>query len=161
MGTDDPLPVTLLFTDIQGSTRLLRSVGDEAYRHLRATLFGLLRSVFRRHRGRVVDAQGDSFFVAFARSPLDAVAAALECQRTLASHAWPSGHKVRVRVGIHTGRLRRSTKPLGSDYVGLDVHRAARLCDAGHGGLVLVSEETQKLVVGRLPHAASLRRLGE
>ena len=77
MATDDLLPVTLLFTDIQGSTRLLRSLGDEGYRQVQLTLSGLMRPIFGTHQGAVMHSQGDSFFVAFTREPMDAIAAAL------------------------------------------------------------------------------------
>lgn len=161
MATDDLLPVTLLFTDIQGSTRLLSSLGDESYREVQLTLSGLMRPVFGHHQGAVMHSQGDSFFVAFTRNPLDAISAALQCQRTLASHRWPQGVQVRVRMGIHTGRLRPPTAAAEEEYVGLDVHRAARLCEAGHGGQVLVSEATQTLVTGLLPKDVNLRAIGE
>jgi predicted ATPase/class 3 adenylate cyclase len=161
MGTNDLLPVTLLFTDIEGSTRLLRSLGDEGYRQIQVTLSGLLRSMFENHQGVVLQSQGDAFFVAFTRSPMDAIAAALQCQRTLASHEWPDGREVRVRIGIHTGLLRRQTTAPEGEYVGLDVHHAARLCEAGHGGQVLVSEATQALVAKRLSEDVDLRALGE
>ena len=103
MATDDLLPVTLLFTDIQASTRLLSSLGDEGSREVRLTLSGLMRPIFGDHQGTVMHSQGNSFFVAFTRNPMDAIAAALQCQRALASHQWPQGAQVQVRMGIHTG----------------------------------------------------------
>src|SRR6185312_13943742 len=88
-----------------------------------------------------LDADGDSFFVAF-RRPRQAVDAAVAAQRALAAHAWPDGVDLRVRIGVHTGEA----TPVGDQYVGLAVHRAARICDAGHGGQVLVSETTRALL---------------
>jgi predicted ATPase/class 3 adenylate cyclase len=128
--------VTLLFTDVEGSTRLLHELGDR-YADLLMEHRRVLRQAFARHGGIEVDTQGDAFFVAF-ETAADAVAAAAECNSGLA--AGP----IRVRIGIHTG------EPLVTDegYVGVDVHRAARIMSAGHGGQVLLSEETQA-VIGR------------
>src|SRR5262249_58758933 len=105
----------------------------------------LLREVFDRHDGYEVETEGDAFFVTFAR-PGDAVAAAADGQRALAAAEWPDGVEVRVRMGLHTG------DPLatGSTYVGIDIHRAARIMSAGHGGQVVVSATTQALVNGEL-----------
>lgn len=160
MDADQPEVVTLLFTDVQGSTRLLRSLGDEAYRQVRASLSGLLRSIVQRHRGRVIDTQGDGVFAAFEGNALDAVAAAIEGQRVLGARNWPGGQVVQVRIGVHTGRLRRRSKAPSGGYVGLDVHHAARLCEAGHGGQVLVSETTRLQVAERLPTGLAMRPLG-
>ncbi len=113
--------VTLLFTDIEGSTRLLQRVG-ERYADILEACRHLLRTAFHQYHGHKVDMQGDAFFVAFARAS-DAVAAAVTAQRSLASQAWPEGITVRVRMGLHTGEP--SLKAEG--YVGLDVHRAARI----------------------------------
>src|SRR5262245_24437664 len=153
-----PLPsgtVTFLFTDIEGSTRLLQQQGQR-YGSLLTEYRALLRSIFQTHRGQEVDTQGDSFFVAFGRA-LDAVAAAVAIQRALASHAWPVGVRMATRIGVHTGEPQR--QPGG--YVGLDVHRAARLMAAGHGGQVLLSQATCGLVLHALPAGVSLRDLGE
>ena len=158
--TGVPQTVTLLFADVEGSTRLLRALGDETYRGLQASLSDLMRGVFRDHAGEVIDTQGDSFFVGFARSPLDAVAAAVDCQRMLAARAWPGGSEVRVRIGVHTGLVRGAAAPPSRGYIGLDVHRAARLCEAGHGGQVLVSEATRRLLAEHLPAGLGLRALG-
>jgi predicted ATPase/class 3 adenylate cyclase len=147
--------VTLLFTDIEGSTRLLRQMGED-YAGLLAEHRRLLRAAFTANGGREVDTQGDAFFIAFDRA-FDAVAAAAAVQRSLAGHAWPDGGAVRVRIGLHTGE-----PALVDDlYVGLDVHRAARLCAAGHGGQVLLSDATRALAEQRLPPGTSLRDLGE
>ncbi len=137
--------VTLLFTDIEGSTRLLHEFG-ERYAEVLAEHRRALRDAFSRHGGVEVDTQGDAFFLAFARAS-DAVAAAGEAQDALA------GGPVRVRIGIHTG------EPIVTEegYVGVDVHRAARIMGAGHGGQVLLSEATQRL----LDSTEELRDLGE
>ena len=132
--------VTLLFTDIEGSTRLLRRVGD-AYAGLLAQHRALLDEAFTLHGGVVVDSEGDAFFVAFA-SAKDAVAAAAAGQRALAEHDWPGGNEVRVRIGLHTGE----PHAVDGRYVGLDVHHAARVMAVGHGGQVLVSEATKALL---------------
>jgi predicted ATPase len=127
--------VTFLFTDIEGSTQLLDEVGDRSYVDVLAAHRRTLREAFTRHAGVEVDTQGDSFFVAFAH-PDDALAAAAEAQATL------EGGAVRVRMGVHTGDPQLTTE----GYVGIDVHRAARVMAAGHGGQVLVSEATRALV---------------
>jgi class 3 adenylate cyclase len=147
--------VTFLFTDIEGSTRLLQDLGDD-YSQVVADHRRLLRNVFQTADGREVDTQGDAFFYSFARAR-DAVRAAVDGQRTLAEHTWPSGAEVRVRMGLHTG------EPTVGDegYVGLDVVRAARICSAGHGGQILVSETTRALVGNDLPDGVSVRDLGK
>jgi predicted ATPase/class 3 adenylate cyclase/tetratricopeptide (TPR) repeat protein len=131
--------VTLLFTDIEGSTRLLERLGPERYRDSLELHRRLLRQAFARHGGYEVDHEGDAFFIAFGRAD-EAVAAAAESQRALAEAEWPEGVPIRVRMGIHTG------EPLAAPpkYVGLDVHKAARIMAAGHGGQVLISAATQK-----------------
>jgi predicted ATPase/class 3 adenylate cyclase len=143
--------VTTLFTDIEGSTRLVRMLGTEAYRDQLELHRELLRHAFAFHRGHVVEMQGDSFHVAFPR-PSDAVAAAGELQRGLEAVEWPYGEPIRVRVGLHTGE----PMPTGDLYVGLDIHLAARVMAAAHGGQVLLSEPTAALVRGSSP----LRDLG-
>jgi len=143
--------VTLLFTDIEGSTRLLRRAGD-AYAGLLSQHRALLEEAFLAHGGVVVDAEGDAFFVAFA-SAKDAVAAAGDAQRALVSHDWLDENEIRVRMGLHTGEPR----VVEGRYVGLDVHHAARVMAVGHGGQVLLSEATRTL----LDDDTSLRDLGE
>ena len=128
--------VTLLFTDVEGSTRLLQELGDgygEALHEHRRRL----RAAFAEHEGVEVDTQGDAFFVAFARAS-NAVAAAADCQRTLA------GGPIRVRIGLHTGEPRLTEE----GYVGLDVHKGARIAAVGYGGQVLLSPTTRALVDG-------------
>src|SRR5919205_4040471 len=132
--------VTLLFTDIEGSTQLLRRLG-EAYAGVLAEHQRLLWEAFAAHDGREVDTQGDAFFVAFPRA-VDAVQAAVAAQRALAAHPWPDRAAVRVRMGLHTGEPTST----GGRYVGLDVHRAARIGAAGHGGQGLLSATTQALL---------------
>ena len=146
--------VTFLFTDIEGSTELLKQLGG-AYATLLADQRKILREVFSRWNGQEVDIQGDSFFVSFPRAT-EAVAAAVEIQTSLSEHAWPEGAEVRVRMGLHTG------EPLVAEegYVGMDVHRAARIAHVGHGGQVLLSETTSPLVRGELPEGVSLLDLG-
>jgi len=132
--------VTFLFTDIEGSTRLLKQL-RERYGEVLSQHQRLLRDAFAAHRGHEIDTQGDSFFVAFA-SARDAVLAAIEGQLALLSHPWPEGVEVKVRMGVHTGQVAVSD----GRYTGLAVHRAARIAAAGHGGQVLVSHATQTLL---------------
>ena len=147
--------VTLLFTDMEGSTQLLQQLGDR-YASVLSECRQMLRDAFQRWSGHEIDTQGDAFFVVFARA-IDAISAAVDAQRTLASHPWPQGTTVRVRIGLHTGEP--SLTPEG--YVGLDVHRAARIMSAGHGGQVLLSQTTRDLVEHSLPDDVSIRNLGE
>ena len=146
--------VTFLFTDIEGSTRLLQELGDgyaEVVRDHRL----LLREQLGATGGTEVDTQGDAFFYSFPRAR-DAVAGAVAAQRGLAQHAWPNGAEVRVRMGLHTGE-----PSLGDEgYLGLDVVRAARICSAGHGGQILLSETTRALLGNELPEGVSVVDLG-
>ncbi len=147
--------ITLLFTDIKGSTHLLQQLG-ERYADMLATCRQLLRTAFQQWNGVEVDTQGDAFFVAFARAT-HAVSAAVDMQRALASHDWPSGAAVALRIGLHTGEPTRTAE----GYVGLDVHYAARLMSTAHGGQVLLSQTTRDLVEHDLPDGVSLQDLGE
>src|SRR3954471_10799780 len=156
--TDGALPtgtVTFLFTDIAGSTGLLRQdrqlYGTALDEHRR-----LLRAAFAAGGGREVDTQGDSFFVAFPTAE-KAVAAAAHAQRSLAAQTWPDGIPLLVRMGVHTGEATVA----GDGYLGLAVHRAARIAAAAAGGQVLVSDATAALVGENLPTGTSLRPLGE
>src|SRR5262249_19164613 len=126
--------VTLLFTDIEGSTRLLQELGDE-YADVLADHRRTLREEFARHGGVEMGAEGDAFFVAFARAS-DALAAAAAGREALADGP------IRVRMGLHTGEPTLTEE----GYVGIDVHRAARIAAAGHGGQILVSQSTRDLV---------------
>jgi predicted ATPase/class 3 adenylate cyclase/DNA-binding winged helix-turn-helix (wHTH) protein len=147
--------VTLLFTDIEGSTRLLQRLPDR-YDELLADHHRLLRKAFEAHGGREIGTQGDGFFVAFRRAR-DAVAAAADAQRSLAAHEWPEGGPVRVRMGLHSGEPALSA----DSYVGLGVHRTARICAAGHGGQILLSNATCELVADQLPRGVAFSDLGE
>ena len=148
--------VTILFTDIEGSTRLLQQLGEK-YATLIAEHNQLLREASETNNGRVMGLEGDSFFVVFPRA-LDAINAVVQSQRALAAHAWPDGANVRVRMGLHTGEPQISS--LGY-YVGIDVHRAARIAAAGHGGQVLLSQTTYDLVERELPEDVTVLDLGE
>ncbi len=132
--------VTLLLTDIEGSTRLLHRLGDR-YAETLGAHRELMRAAFARFGGAEVDTQGDAFFVAFPDAA-GALRATVACQRALAAHPWPEGAAVRVRMGVHTGEPSRTDE----GYVGMDVHTAARICSSGHGGQVLLSGETAKRV---------------
>jgi class 3 adenylate cyclase len=132
--------VTFLFTDIEGSTRLVKAL-RERYAEVLSEHRRLVRAAIAGHGGHEVDTQGDAFFVAFADAK-QAVLCALEIQRTLAGHQWPAGVPVRVRIGVHTGQAVTA----GGAYIGLAVHRAARICAAARGGQVLVSQPTQLII---------------
>ncbi len=147
--------VTFVFTDIEGSTELLKRLGDR-YADALAEHRGVIRDAFAARGGQEIDTQGDAFFFCFERAR-DAVAAAVAAQRALAEHVWPEGTALRVRMSLHTGE-----PVVGEEgYVGIDVHRAARICAAGHGGQVLLSATTAALVSGgALPDGVSKRELG-
>jgi DNA-binding NarL/FixJ family response regulator/class 3 adenylate cyclase len=147
--------VTFLFTDVEGSTALVGRLGD-GYGKLIAEHRRLLREAVAATDGHEIDARGDEFFAVFQRTR-NAVAAALAIQREFAAHDWPGQAAVRIRVAIHTGE-----PALGeSGYEGLDVHRVARICGAGHGGQVLVSQTTRNLLeAGQVPEA-EFQDLGE
>ena len=147
--------VTLLFSDIEGSTRLLQQIGKQ-YAEVLAACRQVLRAVLGQWNGQEVDTQGDGFFAVFARAR-GAVSAAVAAQRVLTTHAWPDQVTVRVRMGLHTGEPVLSSE----GYLGLDVHHAARIMRAAHGGQILLSQTTGSLVVQDLPEGVSLRDLGE
>jgi class 3 adenylate cyclase len=147
--------VTFLFSDVEGSTRLLQQLGTHYAEALAAHQF-LVRAAFAANDGQEVDTQGDSFFAAFPTAPA-ALAAAAQIQRALATHAWPPGTSLRVRIGLHTGAPVLAVHR----YVGLDVHRAARIAAAGHGGQVLLSQAARDLGEADLPAEARLLDLGE
>ena len=153
-----PLPsgtVTFVFTDIEGSTRLLQELGD-GYADISRDHRRIIREAFTERQGTEIDTQGDSFFFSFRRAR-DAVAAAVDAQRRLAAHGWPGGRDVRVRMGLHTGE-----PTIGDEgYLGLDVVRAARISAAGHGGQILLSETTRALVGNDLPDGVAVHDLGE
>jgi class 3 adenylate cyclase len=147
--------VTFLFTDVEGSTNLARTLGPR-WAEVLAEHNAILRAAIRDHHGIELRTEGDAFFAVF-RSAVDAVAATAAAQRRLADHAWPEEGAVRVRMGLHTGEGRLG----GDDYVGLDVHRAARIAAAAHGGQVLVSKATRVVTAETMPDGMSLRDLGE
>ena len=148
--------VTFLFTDIEGSTILLQELGDR-YPELLAEQREILRQAFSQHNGSEVDTQGDAFFYAFPRAT-DAVLAAVAAQEAISRREWPADVQLRVRMGLHTGE----TLEIGPEgYVGMDVHRAARIAHAGHGGQILLSASTTALVEHDLPGELQLKDLGE
>jgi peptide/nickel transport system substrate-binding protein len=147
--------VTFLFTDIEGSTQLVKQLRDD-YGDVLAAHQILLREAFMQHGGQEIDTQGDAFFVAFRRAR-DAVSAAVDGQRALAAHAWPAGIEVRVRMGLHTAE-----PAVGADrYTGLGVHRGARIMAAGHGGQILMSEATRAVLEDEDLPGVELRDLGD
>jgi class 3 adenylate cyclase len=146
--------VVLVFTDIEGSTRLLQRLG-ERYPAVLATHRDLLRRAMEKRGGREVDTQGDAFFFVFAETA-EAVAAALDAQRALGAYPWPAEAAVRVRMGLHAGSPVRTVE----GYAGLDVHRAARIAAAGHGGQILLSESAVETLGQGLPPVVTLRDLG-
>ena len=147
--------VTLLFTDIEGSTRLLQRLGW-GYATVIADHHRLLRDAFAAAGGFELDSAGDGLHVAFP-SARAAIVATVAAQRALAAHRWPEDVRLAVRMGLHTGEPLRHE----GGYVGLDVHRAARICAAGHGGQILLSQTTRDLVAGDLPSDVGLVDLGE
>jgi class 3 adenylate cyclase len=146
--------VTLLMTDIEASTALLRRLGDR-YGALLNDVRGLVRTAVLRASGREIDARADEFFAVFER-PAAALEAAVSVQRALGNHSWPDDVDVRVRIGIHSGR------PTLTDvgYIGLAVHTTARLCSAAHGGQIVVSTATRAAVGAAVPTGVRFRNLG-
>jgi class 3 adenylate cyclase len=147
--------LTLLFTDVDGSTELVKRLGDE-YGPVLSKHRELLRSCFGDHGGTEVDTQGDAFFVVFG-SARDAVEAAVAGQRALTEWQWPSDASVSVRMGLHTGEPRLAAR----GYVGMAVHRAARLCNVAHGRQILLSRSTAGMFDDEDVPGVSLRDLGE
>ena len=153
-----PLPdgtITFVFTDIEGSTRLVQQFG-ERFPALLADHHRLLRDAFSAQGGTEVVTEGDSFFVVFTSAPA-ALRAAVAAQRAIAEHSWPDDIEVKVRMGIHTGE----GLMVGDNYGGIDVHRGARISAAGHGGQILISNTTRALVESSLPGGTSLVDLGD
>ncbi len=146
--------VTFLFTDIENSTRLMQEMGD-SYTSAQTAHHQILRAAFQSFQGHELRTEGDSFFCVFA-SAIDACSAAAAAQRALASHIWDGGRPLKVRMGLHTGEA-----PLVSDeYIGIDVHHAARIAASAHGGQTVISETTRGLVEGNLKPGLRLRDLG-
>jgi len=146
--------LTLLFTDIEGSTAMLQRLGD-AYAEVLTDHHRLIRTGLAAHDGKEIDTQGDAFFAVFS-SPSACVAAAIEMQRAFVSHSWPAGEGVRVRMGVHSGEVSETAAGL----VGLEVHRAARVAAVAHGGQIVLSATTAALLRDSMPLGASLRDLG-
>ncbi len=146
--------LTMLFTDIEGSTALVGRLGNRYGEALSAQRV-LLRACFAEFRGQEMGTEGDSFFAVF-ESAGDAVGCCVAAQRALAGHDWPGGRPIRVRMGLHSGE----PTPHEDNYIGMDVHRAARIAAAAHGGQVVLSEATRLLTAARLPAGVSARDLG-
>lgn len=147
--------VTFVFTDVEGSTELMKRLGD-GYGDVLSRHRRIVRDCFAAHDGVEMDTQGDAFFFVFRRAK-DAAAAAVEVQRAHAAEAWPVGEGVRVRIGLHTGEPALHEE----GYVGLDVVRAARICTVGRGGQILLSETTRALLGPGLPDGVSVFPLGQ
>jgi class 3 adenylate cyclase len=147
--------LTLLFTDIEGSTGLVRSLGD-GYAHYLDRVRRIIGRAVRASSGHEVEVRADEYFAVF-EDPKDAVATAIEVQRSISRTRWDPQHPVRVRVGIHTGRVTLSD--LG--YLGLPVHTAARVCAAAHGAQIVVSADTARATRGSLAKGVAFRSLGK
>ena len=152
--------VTFVFTDIEGSTRLAHDLGTDRWGEILAQHATIVRAAIAEHGGVVVRTEGDSFFLAF-RSARQAVAAAADAQRGFVAQRWAHSAAVPVRIGMHTGENARPGTPEdASDYVGYDVHRAARVSSSAHGGQVLISSSTRTLLGEQLPEGVTLRDVG-
>ena len=148
--------LTFLFADVEGSTRILETVGRARYAELLVSLGELLRETFDGQNGREIDTQGDAWFFVF-RSALDALLGAAAADRAVAGREWPGTVPVAVRIGVHTGEA----EVAGHRYFGLAVHRAARISAAAHGGQIVVSDTTRDVAEEALPDGFELRHLGE
>lgn len=156
-GADSDLPsgaVTLLLSDIEGSTKLVQDLGED-YPSILEQVRAIIRETVGRNDGYEVDSRADEFFAVFAEAA-GGVAAAVEIQRGLQDAMWPGGHQVRVRIGLNSG----SPAVTDTGYVGLPVHVMARVCNAGHGGQVLLTEATRS-ELGTLPDGIELASLGK
>jgi class 3 adenylate cyclase/catechol 2,3-dioxygenase-like lactoylglutathione lyase family enzyme len=147
--------LTFLFSDVEGSTRLARRLGSR-YAHVLSTHAEILRTAFSAQGGQEIDTQGDSFFVAFPRAR-NAVLAAAAAQQALSEHEWPEGADVLVRMGLHTGEATLSD----GRYLGVAVHHAERICSAGHGGQVLLSQSTAAVLEDEQVEELETRELGQ
>ena len=147
-------PVTFLLIDIEGSTVLLQQLGDR-YPGVLTEVQTIIRGAVDRHHGYEVDARADEFFAAFGQAP-DAMGAALEIQRSMQVHPWPDGEQVKIRIGLHSGSPARTE----TGYVGLPVNTAARVCNAGHGGQILVSKPAREMLDKDVPADVELVSLG-
>jgi predicted ATPase/class 3 adenylate cyclase len=151
--------LTMLFTDIEGSSDGIRTLGTDKWESVLEHHTDIVRKALSTHGGFEVRSEGDAFFAVFT-SPSAALAAAAEMQRGLSEAAWPHQAQVRVRMGVHTGEARPASASSGFDYVGFEVSRAARIAAAAHGGQVLVSDATESLVRDGLASGLTLRDLG-
>jgi class 3 adenylate cyclase len=147
--------ITMLFSDIEGSTALLHRVGGQRYGEALSAQRSLIRAAIAAWHGHEMGTEGDSFYVVF-ESAADAVSCCLAAQQALAGHDWPDGAAVRVRMGLHSGEPTRREDA----YIGLDVHRAARIAATAHGGQVVLSDPTRALAASQMPPTASVRDLG-
>ena len=147
--------VTFLFSNIENSTRLLVDLGQETFVQCLAEHDGLIRTAIADAGGVVVKPEGGAFFAVFRTAP-DAIAAVVEAQRAVQGHQWPESCDIQVRMGVHTGAGTIG----GDDYVGIDVHRAARIASAGYGGQVLLSAATAAIVRPSLPEGIGIIDLG-
>ncbi|MGH2603875.1 MAG: adenylate/guanylate cyclase domain-containing protein, partial [Dehalococcoidia bacterium] len=152
--------LTFLFTDIQGSTTKVAELGIERWTDVLRAHARILREAIAAGGGIGVRTEGDAFFVVFPRAQ-GAIEACVHAQRALFAEPWPHGAEVRVRMGLHTGQAALGGPDTGMDYVGLDVHRAARVAAAGHGGQVLLSGAVAALIQGTLPENVIIRDLGD
>jgi predicted ATPase/class 3 adenylate cyclase len=148
--------IAFLFADLEGSTRLLARLGAERYGHVLTVYRALIIDAADAERGEIVDREGDGLFLAFPTAA-GALRAAAAAQRSLHANDWPEGARVAARIGVHAGEVHRADDGL----VGIDVHRAARVASAAHGGQVLVSEAAHQLAQDALPDELQLRDLGE
>src|SRR5258708_13260323 len=146
--------VTFLVTDSEGSTLLMKELGEK-YVQAQVEHHQILRAAFQSGAGRELRTEGDSFFCVF-ESALEACGAAALAQREFAVHAWPDDKPIRVRIGLHTGEA----PIVGNEYIGLDVHHAARIASAANGGQVVLSDVTRSLVESGLPKDLTIRDLG-
>lgn len=148
--------VTFVFSDIEGSTGLLKRLGDAGYGTLLSVHRRLVRDIFSAHEGQEIDTQGDAFFYSFIRAR-QAVRACVELQRAHARASWPEEATVLVRLGLHTGE-----PAVGEEgYTGLDVVRASRIAAVGAGGQILVSDTTRAIIGGDVPDGVRVEDLGE
>jgi len=151
--------ITMLFTDIEGSTTGIQALGSDRWEDVLEVHAKILRAALAANEGIEVRTEGDSFFAVFT-SARAAIAAAAAAQRELHGAEWPHGAALRVRMGMHTGEARPATTDAGTDYIGFEVHRAARIAAAAHGGQILLSDATRALVHDQLRDGTDPSRPG-
>jgi class 3 adenylate cyclase len=147
--------VTFMFTDIEGSTRMLRGLGPDVFGRLQDEHAAVLRDAISVGGGTEIRTEGDAFFATFPTAT-GALTAAVHAQRALAAHPWPEEAPIRIRVGLHSGEGLLG----GDDYLGIDVNKAARIAATGHGGQIVLSSSTATLVAEHTPAGVVLRELG-